>query len=92
MLQIIEMGEAKQALDEGFIFVGAGSRWQNPFSFEEGEYAYMAFKEWFYSSAYAAVRLRKSVKERLSDQPLMCDCGEEQYCHARVIKEFLENS
>lgn len=92
MLHHVAMGAAKDAYNQGFVFVGSGSRWHNPFAFEEGESGYLAYKEWFYSSAYAAVRLRKGVLDKLKNKPLMCDCGNTHFCHANVIAEFLYES
>ena len=70
------------------VFVGRGSRWHNPFEFEGGEEAYCAFREWFYSSAYAAVRLRKGVLEKLDNKSLVCDCGDLEHCHAKVFADY----
>lgn len=90
MHKSITMGQ-RSAPIQGQVFVGTGSRWHNPFEFEEGEEAYLAFKEWFYSPAYAAIRLRKGVLGKLSDVSLICDCGDAEHCHARVLAEYIED-
>jgi|GEM_PF-4354265 len=71
------------------VFVGHGSRWHNPFEFEGGEEAYYAFREWFHSGAYAAVRLRKGVLAKLGGKSLVCDCGDIEHCHATVLAAFI---
>jgi uncharacterized protein YeaO (DUF488 family) len=88
----ISMRAAPQApvSTQGSVFVGQGSRWHNPFEFEGGEEGFYAFREWFYSAAYAAVRLRKGVLNKLSEKSLVCDCGDVEHCHATVLVAYID--
>lgn len=80
--------KGRGACPSGAVFIGHGSRWQNPFE-DYGEDALEAFRDWFYGDSYSAQRFRDAVRKKLAHRMLACDCGDCEHCHAEVIVQYL---